>query len=130
MTVSTATTDPMLASARITFVVQVSKFTRATPSDQTQHSFVLNWHPRGKLGQVTVRMLPQRFCDRRHRSLPGFTFAFGIVNRSEPVVEQVARLRDLVELLTSVLFGIVGQVQIDQRGLQVAVTEKLLNPPQ
>ena len=71
MTISATSAHPMLASAGITFVVQVSQLTGTTTGDDGEHPFVLGRHPVGVLAKVTVRMLSQRFCDGRHASYFG-----------------------------------------------------------
>ena len=72
-------------------------------------------HPIRELGQVTLPVLTQCVCDGGHRLLV------------EPF-KQVAWLGELIECLASIFFGCLGQVQIEQRGLQAAMPEKLLNP--
>ena len=61
----------MRASAGVTFVVQVSQLTRTTTRDDGEHPFVFGRHPVGVLAKVAVRMLSQRFGDRRHASYFG-----------------------------------------------------------
>ncbi len=83
MSVAAASTDPMLVWAGFALVLQMSQLARSTTGNQSQHAFVLMWHSMTELGQISVRMLPQSFCDRWHQL-------------SGELVKQATRLSDLI----------------------------------
>ena len=99
----------MLPSAALALVLNTAQFPRSATRDQADHFAVTKRNRIAEPLQIPQCMLPQAVSDRRHELLSA---------------------KELFDRLTRLGLGRVGQVQIDHRGLQTAVTQVLLNDPQ
>jgi len=109
-TVSIATTasDPMLSTTAITLVDDPAQFAGATTHDGAEHFAMTKRNVVSKSFQVCRCVLPQGIRDRRHALT-------------------LAPPKDLFDRLPCIGLGGLGQMQIDHRRLQAAVTEVLLD---
>ena len=60
--------------------------------------------------------------------LPATWFRWG--SRLLAVLKEFAWLSDLIQLVASILFAMFGEMEVDEGGLQAAVSQELLDPSQ
>jgi len=122
MAVTTRAADPVLSLAVVTMVNDSTQLTRSTTGDRTEHFAVTGGNRVAKRLKVCRYVLPQAVCDRGHR-LPLPT-ALAVALRAAAAGWP---LKDLLDHRAGIDFGDIGQMQVDHRRLQRAMTEILLD---
>ncbi len=118
MPIAAGATDPVTGLARLAAIHHVAKLTRFATRDQSQHLAVMGRHALLVLGDVAGSKRSQCIGDGQVRRLrDGDHLLAGFLAADKQLVDDLSRIR----------FGGLGQMQVDHRRLQAFVAEVLLN---
>ena len=112
----------MLALAALATINQVAQLARPTPRDQPQHFTMMGRHPGLILGNVVRSKLPQCIGDGIGRLGSSREHLARVL-----LLQVISGCEQLVDHLPGIGFGDLGQVQVDQGGLQTRMPQVFLD---